>query len=120
MTREEAIETVDSVDYFGMSTDHKVELSKAFVNKIYGDFKEEKLKIAENSLYRADKYNEVVDELIELKSRTCESCKHWDKDDSGYGFMLGYCNKDVGNSFTIDNATKHDFGCNKWEAKDAK
>jgi len=38
MTREEAIETVDAVDYFGMSTDHKVELSKAFIHKLYDDF----------------------------------------------------------------------------------
>jgi hypothetical protein len=51
MKREEAIETVDAVDYFGMSTDHKVELSKAFVNKIYDDF----------------------------ESRTCESCKYWNR-----------------------------------------
>lgn len=55
--------------------------------------------------------------ISDFESRTCGSCKYWDKDDSGYGFMLGYCNKDVGNSFTINNATKHDFGCNKWEFK---
>lgn len=38
MDRKEALATVDSVDYFGMNTSHKVELSKAFINKIYDDF----------------------------------------------------------------------------------
>jgi len=61
----------------------------------------------------------LIDKIFDdFESRTCENCKHWDEDDTGYGYKLGYCEKDVGNGFTIDNVTQHSFGCNRWEQKE--
>ena len=38
MNRKEAIETIYEIDFFGINTKHKVELSKSLINKIYDDF----------------------------------------------------------------------------------
>ena len=60
---------------------------------------------------------ELIDMIYDdFESRTCENCKHWSLD-LEYGHKLGYCDKDIGNSLTIDNVTKHNFGCNRWEKK---
>ena len=118
MTRDEAKAGMNVTKY-GMSYSDEGSGSfsghEDFIDKIYDDFEKEKLKIAENSLYRADKYNEVVDELIELKSRTCESCRYFKVSK----LNENYCINDESMGFYAKYLLK-DFGCNKWEAKDAK
>ncbi len=92
MTEKEALDTVDSVDYFGMSSDHKVELSKAFISKIFDNF----------------------------KSQTCKNCKHmtyWDETD----IVECSTNEPHLNWMTMKKLNFYEcsfsFGCIKWEKK---
>lgn len=87
------------------------EEAKQYAEEIY------KVKSTYNEkMFWKDKFIDAI--YDDFESRTCENCKYWEKDDTGYGcaeYRLGYCSKDVGNGFTINNATKHNFGCNEWK-----
>lgn len=88
MKREEAIETVDAVDYFGMSTDHKVELSKSFIHKLYDSFEAELQERDSRTCESCRWYQEVYNE-INCNCQTINVCKLW-----GIAFKEDmYCNK---------------------------
>jgi len=125
MKRESALETIKlntHTDKNGygqgdMYSDH-VEI---MVEEIYDDQEEyikkvdeyaEKLKIKESQLDSL--LEEYKNKHIELKNRTCESCKYCKKESE---FKNSYeCNKDV-SMFQSDYGcfVNKDFSCNKWE-----
>jgi len=112
MTREEAKEEI-GWNRFNDTTDDDLEL----IDKIYGDFEKEKSELAEKLLELSTKYSDKVDEVIELKSRTCESCKY-NTYQSEYKHNCDHY--DVFDFYEGDYLIPYDFCCNKWEAKDAK
>lgn len=69
------------------------------INKTYDE-------LIENIEEMARIHEIAINEIKELKSRTCERCKHWD--------YKGWCHNIQEN---CQFPTTIDFGCNKWEKK---
>ena len=66
-----------------------------------------------NTLPQAEKIYIEIRDIVEnkVKSRTCESCKYY----NSINESSGLCEQEDLPPLGIDN----DFGCNKWEKKDA-
>jgi len=107
MTREEAKSTAKRTFLF-LDEDVKSVLFN-FIDDLFDDF-EEALKESEFHLQLA------LAQLSDLKSRTCENCKHWSMEHENIGLCrigIDQCSvKDL-----YEFTTKPDFGCNKWEGK---
>lgn len=128
MSREDACAKVDKLSYFddGNLLVGAIE-AKNLINKIYDDFEKENIELLlkyselqDLSIRIADDAKKYLTRCFELENRRCENCKYAEA-----VFNKWHCKNETVDKMIIEMDTESylivdkNFGCNKWEQKDA-